>query len=119
MFFKYIKNKLKSLDIILLFYPKEMKSDGTWGYGDIYLPFDDQYKNRLRQKLAAQQQQQQDNQDDPIPNAKDPFLPILPLEEKQAPHDNQNYDHQRNNIYVDRQLQHPNQPMPLPNQQNP
>lgn len=140
MFFKYIKNKLKSLDIILLFYPKEMKSDGTWGYGDIYLPFDDQYKNRLRQKLAAQQQQQpqpqpqlqpqqpqpqpqqqqqQYNQDDPIPNAKDPFLPILPLEEKQAPHDNQNYDHQRNNIYVDRQLQHPNQPMPLPNQQNP
>ena len=131
MFFNYIKNKLKSLDIILLFYPKEMKSDGTWAYGDIYLPFDDQYKNRLQQRLAAQQQQQpqpqpqpqpqqppqqQDNQDDPIPNAEDPFLPIIPQEEKQSPHDNQGYDHQRNNIYMDRQNQFPYQPIPIPNQ---
>lgn len=58
MFFNFLKNKLKEINIILLFYPKEIKNDGTWVYGDIYLPFDNQYKINLQQ-IAVQQQQQQ------------------------------------------------------------
>lgn len=44
-YFDYLKKQLKFLNIDLIFYPKEMKSDGIWGYGDIYMPFDNNFKS--------------------------------------------------------------------------
>lgn len=44
-YFDYLKKQLKLLGIDLIFYPKEMKGDGTWGYGDIYMPFDNTFKS--------------------------------------------------------------------------
>ena len=43
-YFDYLKKQLNSLNIDLIFYPKELKSDNIWGYGDIYLPFDNKFK---------------------------------------------------------------------------
>lgn len=37
MFFEYLRDKLSEISVDFIFYPKELKEDGTWGYGDIYI----------------------------------------------------------------------------------
>ena len=51
MFFKYLQSKLSEISINFIFYPKELKEDGTWGYGNIYMPIIPEYKKKLIEKL--------------------------------------------------------------------
>lgn len=54
MFFEYLKDKLSKIGIDFIFYPKELKEDGTWEYGDIYMPIMPDYKDKLKQSLQFQ-----------------------------------------------------------------
>lgn len=55
MFFEYLRDKLSEISVDFIFYPKELKEDGTWGYGDIYMPIMPDYKKKLRKKLQQNQ----------------------------------------------------------------
>lgn len=55
MFFEYLRDKLSELGIDFVFYPKELKEDGTWGYGNIYMLIIPEYKEKLKQKLLPPQ----------------------------------------------------------------
>lgn len=46
-YFDYLKKQFELLGIELIFYPKELKCNDIWGYGDIYLPFDNNFKSQL------------------------------------------------------------------------
>ena len=82
LIFKYLKNKLAELDLDLIFYPKEIKEDGSWGYGNIYIPFMPDYKNKLKNliKNPPPPQGSPPSFVPPPPQGSPPsFVPISPI----------------------------------------
>lgn len=48
--FNSLQSGLSDLGVDLYFYPKELKEDGTWEYGNIYIPIMPGYKSKLKQE---------------------------------------------------------------------
>lgn len=46
--FEHFKTLLKKIHFDLYFYPKELKNDQEWEYGTVYMPFNYDYKEKLK-----------------------------------------------------------------------